>query len=216
MLPTSKQRPLSRFPEVRGRVDSRRAGQAPPLCLSPPLSGRAVLLASRKLSDLPGRGCHLKAACPRRLTPWRQEPAPTVTSNNPHTQYRKHFSKATRGPMCHLEAPGSGGWEAGCRVPCTVSWPCAAWLAQETSSRGLVAKGGLSQGGVRGGNKFFVEPQAGRVDSRTPRAPTRVRSNRRLCFVPTTDPSAVLGGVHSPQPATKVPIFRHLSFYYIL
>lgn len=145
MLPTSKQRPLSRFPEVRGRVDSE--GQdRPHLCLSPPLSGRAVLLASRKLSDLPGRGCHLKAACPRRL-PGRQEPAPIVTSNNPHIQYRKHFSRATRGPMCHLKAPGSGGWEAGCWVPCTVSWPCAAWLAQETSSRGLVAKGSLNQRG---------------------------------------------------------------------
>lgn len=80
------------FPRSQRAGGLRRAGQAPPLCLSPPLSGRAVLLASRKLSDLPGRGCHLKAACPRRLTPRRQEPAPTVTSNNPHTQYRKHFS----------------------------------------------------------------------------------------------------------------------------
>lgn len=114
MIPTSEQRPLSCFPEVRGGL--RRAGQAPPLCLSLPLSGRAVLLASRKLSDLPGKGCHLKAACPRQLTPWRQEPAPTVTGNNPHTQHRKHFSRSTRGPMCHLEALGSGrvgGWALG-------------------------------------------------------------------------------------------------------
>ena len=114
MISASEQRPLSRFPEVRGGL--RRAGQAPLLCLSLPLSGRAVLLASRKLSDLPGKGCHLKAACPRRLTSWRQEPAPTVTSNNPHTQYRKHFSRSTCGPVCHVEAPGSGrvgGWVLG-------------------------------------------------------------------------------------------------------
>lgn len=96
MIPASEQRPLSRFPEVRGGL--RRAGQAPLLCLSLPLSGRAVLLASRKLSDLPGKGCHLKAACPRRLTSWRQEPAPTVTSNNPHNSIQETFLKISVRP----------------------------------------------------------------------------------------------------------------------
>lgn len=99
MATGGEQRPPTHFPEAGGRGDSR--GRAPPL------SGREDLLVSRKFSDLNCKGC-----LPQ-LTPWRQEPAPTPTSNNPKLN-RKHFSKSTRGPDGgQLELWGAGrqgGW----------------------------------------------------------------------------------------------------------
>lgn len=150
--PANEQRP-SHFPEAGGWVDSKEQEQPHLSAGAPPLSGRELLVASRKFSDLHCTGCHPEAACPRPLTPWRQEPAPTLTSNNPQTQQQETLLKINMRPRVSAGGSGDqGGWEDGCWVYRTVSRPSAASLAQETLSRGLVAKGSLGQGGVRSGN----------------------------------------------------------------
>lgn len=134
MATGGEQRPPTHFPEAGGRGDSR--GRAPPL------SGREDLLVSRKFSDLNCKGC-----LPQ-LTPWRQEPAPTPTSNNPKLN-RKHFSKSTRGQMGVSESSGGRGggegWGMAAGSPTLSPTSCSrrgtGGSAQRTGGQGRQGRG---------------------------------------------------------------------------
>lgn len=140
--PTSERRPPTHFPEAEGgRFKSRTS----PTSRSEPhlfLGERCCLFLGSSLTCAAKTVTQMLLAPD--LTPWRQKPAPTSTSNNPQTQQQETFLKVNIRPNeCQLEALGIGkGERTGAGVP-TLSpsqlqrhwpgdspedgWPMAAW-----------------------------------------------------------------------------------------